>query len=165
MDFTIRPARPHEYGTVGEISARAYLDGGLLAYGEEDDYLDVLRDVGRRAREAEVLVAADADGTVLGGVTFTTAGGAWADIARPGEGEFRVLAVAAGAQGRGVGEALVRACADRAREEGCERLVLSVVPEAAAAHRLYRRLGFTRTPHRDWEPLPGLPLLTYGLTL
>jgi hypothetical protein len=37
-----------------------------------------------------------------------------------------------------------------------------------AAHRIYERLGFTRTPDRDWNPLPDLDditLLTYELTL
>jgi hypothetical protein len=37
-----------------------------------------------------------------------------------------------------------------------------------AAHRIYERLGFVRTPGRDWNPLPELDditLLTYELTL
>ncbi|WP_175407638.1 GNAT family N-acetyltransferase [Streptomyces sp. TRM64462] len=166
MDFTIRAIRPDEHAALGEISARAYLDGGLLTYGEDDGYLDVLRDVGRRAAEAEVLVAVDADGTVLGGVTFVPGGGPWADIAQPGEAEFRVLAVSPAARGRGVGEALVHACADRARAlDGCGRLVLSVVSVATAARALYERMGFVRTPHRDWDPLEGVLLLTYELTL
>ena len=36
------------------------------------------------------------------------------------------------------------------------------------AHRIYERLGFVRTPERDWNPLPelvGITLLTYELTL
>lgn len=165
--FAIRPVRSGEHQALGEISARAYLDGGLLAHGADDPYLDVLRDVPRRAAEAEVLVAVDVDGTLLGGVTFVSRGGApWADIAGPDEAEFRVLAVSGAARGRGVGEALVRACADRARaREGCLRLVLSVTPQAVAARRLYDRTGFARAPHRDWEPLPGLPLLAYEMTL
>jgi hypothetical protein len=37
-----------------------------------------------------------------------------------------------------------------------------------AAHRIYERLGFVRTPERDWNPVPHLDdiaLLTYELTL
>jgi hypothetical protein len=34
-----------------------------------------------------------------------------------------------------------------------------------AAHRLYERLGFTRTPSFDWSPIPGLQLRTYALPL
>ncbi|CAL9535220.1 GNAT family N-acetyltransferase [Streptomyces sp. enrichment culture] len=167
MDITIREIQPPEHAALAEISAQAYLDGGLLTYGADDPYLDVLRDVARRAAEAEVLVAVDPDGTLLGGVTFVPCGGTpWADIAGPDEAEFRVLAVSGAARGRGVGEALVRACADRARaREGCVRLVLSVTPQAVAARRLYDRMGFARAPRRDWDPLPGVTLFAYELTL
>jgi ribosomal protein S18 acetylase RimI-like enzyme len=168
MDITIRRATPDEYATLGEITAQAYLGDGLLDFGENDDYFDELRDVAKRAAAAEVLVAV-ADGRVLGGVTFVPAGGLMADIARAGEAEIRMLAVAPEARGRGVGEALVRACLEQARAvEGCVRLVLSTQRAMHTAHRIYERLGFTRTPERDWNPLPDLPdltLITYELTL
>ncbi|MFE0795162.1 GNAT family N-acetyltransferase [Streptomyces mutabilis] len=168
MDFAIRRAAADEYETLGEITARAYLQDGLLDFGESDAYLGELRNVAQRAAAAEVL-AAVADGRVLGGVTFVPSGGPMADIARPGEAEIRMLAVAREARGRGVGEALVRACVDRARAvEGCVRVVLSTHRTMRPAHRLYERLGFVRTPDRDWNPLPELDditLLTYELTL
>ncbi|MFJ8359218.1 GNAT family N-acetyltransferase [Streptomyces sp. NPDC093984] len=169
MDLTIRQATPDEYATLGEITARAYLQDGLLDFGESDAYLDELKDVAGRAAAAEVLVAV-ADGHVLGGVTFVPAGGGpMADIAGPGEAEIRMLAVAHAARGRGAGEALVRACVDRARAtEGCVRVVLSTQRTMRTAHRIYERLGFVRTPERDWSPLPHLDditLLTYELTL
>ena len=122
----------------------------------------------KRAADADVLVAVE-DGRVLGGVTFVPSGGPMADIARPGEAEIRMLAVARTARGRGVGEALVRACVDRARTiESCVRIVLSTQHTMHAAHRIYERLGFVRTPERDWNPLPeqlDITLLTYELTL
>jgi ribosomal protein S18 acetylase RimI-like enzyme len=106
---------------------------------------------------------------LLGGVTFVTGPGPVADIARPGESEIRALAVDRTARGRGVGDALVRACVDRARAlEGCTAIVLSSQRSMHAAHRLYERLGFVRTPGRDWNPVPhldDLTLLTYELTL
>ncbi|MFI8948608.1 GNAT family N-acetyltransferase [Streptomyces sp. NPDC053750] len=168
MDFEIRQAAPGEYDALGEITAGAYLRDGLLDFGESDAYLGELRNVAKRAAAAEVLVAA-ADGRVLGGVTFVPRGGPMADIAGSGEAEIRMLAVTREARGRGVGEALVRACVDRARAvEGCVRVVLSTQRTMRTAHRLYERLGFTRTPGRDWNPLPELDditLLTYELTL
>lgn len=168
MDILIRPVRPAEYAALGEITAQAYLRDGLLDFGESDGYLGVLRDVAGRAAVAEVLVAT-ANDTVLGGVTFVPDGGPMADIARPGEAEIRMLAVAHEARGRGAGEALVRACVERARGvEGCVRVVLSTQRTMHAAHRIYERLGFVRTPERDWNPLPELDdieLLTYELTL
>lgn len=168
MDITIRPVTPEEYATLGEITAQAYLGDGLLDFGESDQYLDELRNVAKRAALADVLVAV-AEGQVLGGVTFVPAGGPMADIAREGEAEIRMLAVSPKARGRGVGEALVRACLERARTvEGCARVVLSTQRSMHAAHRIYGRLGFTRTPERDWNPLPDLldlTLITYELTL
>lgn len=165
MAFTIRAARPEEFDRLGEITAAAYLDDGLLDFGEDDSYLEVLRDVARRAEHAEVLVAADAAGAVLGGVAFVPGPGPFADIARDGEAEFRTLAVAPAGRGRGVGTALVRACLDRAQALGRQRVVLSTQPTMHAAHRVYERFGFTRAPGRDWSPVAGLTLLVYELEL
>lgn len=167
MDVTIRAARADEFETVGALTARAYLDDGLLSGGEEDSYLAVLRDVPRRAGHGDILVAvaADAHPEILGTATFVSDAGEYADIAQPSEGEFRMLAVRREARGRGVGEALVRECLARARELGLRRMVLSSSPQMTTAHRLYRRLGFTRTPERDWEPVPGLVLRTFALEL
>jgi ribosomal protein S18 acetylase RimI-like enzyme len=169
MDIVIRQTEPGEYETLGEITAQAYLQDGLLDFGGSDEYLGELKDVAKRAAAAEVLVAVEHD-RVLGGVTFVPSGGPMADIAGPGEAEIRMLAVTPGeARGRGVGEALVRACVDRARAvEGCARIVLSTQRTMHSAHRIYERLGFVRTPERDWNPIPHLDditLLTYELTL
>ncbi|MFJ9348914.1 GNAT family N-acetyltransferase [Streptomyces sp. NPDC101237] len=168
MTIRIRTARPTEYDALGEITVQAYLRDGLLDYGEDDEYLPVLKNVATRATAAEVLVAVDGD-TLLGGVTFVAGPGPIADIARSGEAEIRALAVAREARGRGAGEALVRACLDRARAtEGCTAVVLSTQRGMHAAHRIYERLGFVRTPERDWNPVPHLDdvtLLTYELTL
>ncbi|WP_326699741.1 GNAT family N-acetyltransferase [Streptomyces sp. NBC_01754] len=166
MDLSIGPAHPAQYGALGEMTAEAYLGDGLLDFGAEDPYLEELRAVARRAAEAEVLVATDGEGRLMGGVTYVTAGTPWADVARQGEAEMRMLAVAREVRGRGVGEALVRACVDRARvTEGISGLVLSTQTTMAAAHRIYLRLGFRRTPERDWTPIPAVPLLTFRLDL
>ncbi|MEU2483339.1 GNAT family N-acetyltransferase [Streptomyces sp. NPDC012617] len=166
MDVTIRPVRAEEYEALGEITAQAYLSDGLLDFGTGDPYLEQLRAVGRRAAEALVLAAVDAGGELLGGVTYVAPGSPWADVAGPDEAEFRLLAVSGTARGRGAGEALVRACVDRARAAGgLSGIVLSTQSSMEAAHRIYRRLGFVRTPERDWSPLPGFTLLTFRLPL
>jgi ribosomal protein S18 acetylase RimI-like enzyme len=168
MDIVIRQATPDDYELLGDITAQAYLQDGLLTFGEGDWYLGELKDVAKRAAAAEVLVALE-DDLLLGGVTFVPSGGPMADIARPGEAEIRMLAVAQQARGRGAGEALVRACIDHARAtDGCTAIVLSTQHTMHSAHRIYERLGFVRVPERDWKPIPDLAdltLLTYELTL
>ena len=158
--MTVAPARPDDYATVGELCVEAYRRACVLV----DAYAPRLRDVERRAQDAEVLVARDGGDWLLGTVTFVL-GGALREIATPGEAEFRMLAVDPAAAGRGIGTTLVRACASRARAAGRARLVCSSQPDMAASHAVYRRLRFVRDAERDWSPIPGVDLLAFALTL
>jgi ribosomal protein S18 acetylase RimI-like enzyme len=161
--LTIRHAWPEELDAVGELTLRAFVDGGHI-HPEDVHYAPVLRDAADRVQKAELLVAVEGD-KVLGSVTLARHGGTYADLARPGELEFRMLATAPEASGRGVGRSLVQAVVDRAHEDGCVRVVMCSQESMTIAHRLYRTLGFHRLPDRDWEPVPGLHLLTFGLEL
>lgn len=160
MALTVREARPDEYARVGDLTVAAY-----TADRDVGDYAASLRDVASRAKSAHVLVAVDDDGTVLGSATSVLDGGPYGEIATEHESEFRMLAVDPAAQGRGVGTALVRACADAGRRLGRERLVLSSGEWMRTAHRIYDRLGFVRIPERDWEPVPGVRLHAFALDL
>jgi ribosomal protein S18 acetylase RimI-like enzyme len=143
----------------------AYRADGQL--GGEHGYEKVLADVATRAAHGEVLVAVDdAPGeAVLGSVTFVLPGSRYAELSRPGEAEFRMLAVYPAAQGRGVGEALARACLARAAENGCTAVVICARDFSAPALRLYARLGFVRVPELDWSPAPGVDLVGLRLDL
>lgn len=156
----IRRVRPEEYAAVGELTVEVYRQGG---YGSRQ-YEPALRDVASRDETAEVVVAV-LDDRVVGAVTVSTQGGPWAERSGPGEAEIRMLVVDPDVRGAGTGEALVRVCIDAARRESCSVLRLSTEPTMTAAHRLYERLGFTRTPSYDWEPVPGVVLLGYELVL
>ena len=151
----VRAPRPEELADVGAITLAAYTSDGHL-HGDED-YAVVLTDAHRRAELAELLVAV-LDGVVVGTVTFGAAGTPFAEVAQPGELEFRMLAVSTAGRGHGAGEALVRAVLAQAADAGCTAVVISTMDTMAAAHRLYARLGFTPVPERDWEPVPGTPL-------
>ena len=161
MTTTVRRARPADHPAVAELTARVYRGEGFSA----PDYEPALRDVDSRAATATVLVAVDEHDELLGAVTVATRGGPWAEQAGPDDAVVRMLVVAPGARGSGTGEALVRACLDVARADGCARVRLSSQEDMTAAHRLYERLGFVRTPERDWCPVPGLLLRTYALEL
>ena len=108
---------------------------------------------------AGTLLVCDSDDGVLGAVLFVQHGSEYSELAREGEAEFRMLAVAPWAQRRGVGETLAAACLQRARELGCRSVVICVRDFAADAQRLYKRMGFAREPSRDWSPYEGIMLL------
>lgn len=162
-EVTVRPARPEEFELIGELSVQAYVGGGVIPH--DHTYVPHLRNVARRAEGAELLVAVDGEDAVLGTVTVARPGSPAAEIARAGELEFRMLATAPGARGRGIGELLTRAVIDRARELGLACVVLSVADDNARAARLYQRLGFQREPERDWAPVPDVWLLVMALDL
>jgi len=47
-------------------------------------------------------------------------------------------------RGQGIGEALIRAAIDLARQHGAAKVDLTSRPEREAANRLYRRIGFAQ---------------------
>ncbi|MDQ1631373.1 MAG: hypothetical protein QOJ32_2591 [Frankiaceae bacterium] len=151
---SVRPATEQEWVEVGLLTRTAYAAAGL---GDEE-YLAHVQDAASRAAAALLLVA-EADGRLVGTVTGASAGKPYADIARDGEYEFRMLAVDPAFAGRGIATALVEECDARARDAGAQKLVCSVEDKNTAALNLYNRLGFVREPSRDWNPGPTLQLL------
>ncbi len=143
----VRGMRVNEAPRVGAIT----LDG-YDAYGEiVGDYRDFLGDPLARLEGCTSLLVAELDGEVVGTVTFVLPGDAqWEGRPNPdGDAGFRVLAVARGHEGRGIGRRLVQACVDRARERGCHRIFIVSMAWMDRAHRLYERLGFVRRPDLD----------------
>jgi GNAT superfamily N-acetyltransferase len=140
----VRVARPDEFGRVGDLTVAAYrlLPVDHLWGGYDAEILDT----SARAERADVLVAV-VDGDVVGSVTFVSdAASPWSEWTETGEVQFRLLAVDAAARGRGVGEALVRACITRA---GRAPIMIHTTPWMDTARRMYDRLGFVRRPDRD----------------
>jgi ribosomal protein S18 acetylase RimI-like enzyme len=160
---------------VGELTADAYarVDPATVETGYDAE----LRDVAARSHGVEILVAVDGDESedgdedgpgerILGAVTFVpgpdSPGAEFSDGDAAG---IRMLAVAADARRRGVGEALTMACIERARATGRAQIVLHSTDRMADAHRLYLRLGFVRDPSLDWEGEPGLWLRGFRIRL
>lgn len=157
----IRRATVDDHALIGELTVAAYAG---FTTGADDVYVARLRDAAARDREAELWVG-EVDDAVVGTVTVAPEGSPWRELGGAGEGEFRMLAVSPEAQGRGVGEALVRHALDRFREAGHPRVVLCSLEDMAAAHRIYRRLGFERAPQLDWSPVAGVHLIAFALDL
>jgi len=155
----VRRARSEDHEAIGEATVAAYED---FLTSDEDFYIERLRDSASRDRDAELWVAADEEsGEVLGSVTLCPVGSPWREIGADDEAEFRMLAVAPGAQRRGVGSALMDLVVRRAREDGARGIVLSSLGEMTAAHRIYARQGFERVPDRDWSPVPDVHLVAF----
>jgi len=165
----VRGVRPGEEAAAGAVVVAAYraLPGAHLS----GDYAVELSDVERRAREAEVLVAVAPevasvpDGIVGCATLVPDSTSQWAELLEEGEAGIRMLAVLPGAQGHGVGRALLDTCIARAHELGRRALVLHTTLWMTAAHKLYESAGFERYPERDWTPVPDVPLLAYRLVL
>jgi GNAT superfamily N-acetyltransferase len=159
---------PGEYAEAGRVTAGGYRADDLLRRSDgqiDNDYEERLADAGRRAREAQLLVAV-IDGQVLGTVTWCPATSPWRELAtRPDQAEFRMLAVAVAGRRRGVGRALVEACLQQARAEGMREVLISSLPQMAAAHALYREFGFVRVPEFDHSPKPSVHLWAFRLSL
>jgi len=158
----IRDVRESEYATVGELVVVVYrsIIPGL------DEYADELRDVAERLASGALVWVADVDGTVAGTVTYVPGrGGRYAEFTDPNGAGIRMLAVLPAYEGRGIGEALVRACIDRARADDRSRVYLDTTQWMERAQRLYERIGFVRAPELDWEPATGVKLFAYVYNL
>jgi GNAT superfamily N-acetyltransferase len=154
-DVVIRLARRDEFDEVGRLTAQTYLGEGFI--GPDNPYVEVLRDAAGRATGAELWVAEER-GEVIGTVTFCPPGSVYRQSATESEGEFRALAVAPNARGRGVGRQLVELCFARCRAFGLGQLVLLSQDAMRSAHRLYTDLGFGRDTTLDWSPQSGVRL-------
>lgn len=160
----VREAEPADFDAIARLTVDAYRADGQLT--TESGYERILTDVSTRYAAGGLLVAVDeSTDEVLGAVLFVLPETLYAQLAGPGEAEFRMLAVGPAAQGRGVGAALVRACLDRATTLGFRSVAIGTRSFSAPAHRLYARLGFVRTPERDWSPEPGVDLHTLRFDL
>lgn len=157
----IRTALPSEHDAIGDLRVRAYRDQDLLDAGPS--YADTLHGLGWDAPD-EVMAAVDGD-AVLGTVVYVPWGSHCEAARGPREAEIRAFAVAPEAQRRGVGTALIKAVIERAERDGLDRLVLSTQQIMSGARRLYEAHGFTRSPERDWSPVPGVDLLVYSRNL
>lgn len=154
--LTIRTATPADLEAAADICVAAYDAAGQLEPGSP--YAATLRDTPLRAATGVLLVAERA-GDVVGTVTICPMGTEFAEICRPGELEFRFLAVHPDHQREGIADALVAACEDHARAHGLHTLAICVRDTNVGAAAMYERRGFTRVPDRDWTPRPGVDLL------
>lgn len=144
-----RLADHDDHAAVGRLVRSAY--EALPDMPEEPEYLEYLGDVGARRDEVDVIVALWA-GELVGCLTFVPAPGTHHH-------EFADAdAIDPSAQGAGVGRAMVQWCIDETRRLGKPRIRIHTLPVMDAAQRLYRSMGFVRTPDLDenWDGVEGI---------
>jgi ribosomal protein S18 acetylase RimI-like enzyme len=89
------------------------------------------------------LMVAETDGEIVGCLQLTVIPG----LSRMGliRGQIEGVRVSSTHRGRRIGELLVAAATDRARELGCGVIQLTTDKSRVDAHRFYERLGFEAT--------------------
>jgi ribosomal protein S18 acetylase RimI-like enzyme len=147
-DVTVRPARADDEQAIHELAARCLPDAFAGLVG---DYLPPRDERMRRERSwtgpvgaphpRHALLVAERSGRLVG---FAAAGPTRdADGDGRTTGELRVVMVAAGDRGAGVGRELLAAGERAMRRCGLRVATLWVVPENVGAARCYERCGWT----------------------
>ena len=157
----IREARPDEHEEAGRVTAAAYAE--FFAPGaidEDHEYLRLIADVSGRAERTTILVAVD-HGRIVGCVTLELDGRTEVDDEPldPERAHIRMLGVAPGARGRGIGRALMQECETRALAAGKAFVTLHTTNLMEAAQAMYRAMGYERA--EDHVLPDGFVLLGY----
>ncbi len=151
-DIIVRPARSDEYAAIAELTVAAYDALEANHSYAHQEYLPVLRDVAGRAKDAEIIVALDGQGKVLGSVTLVldshSSSAEWDD---PDAAGFRMLAVALDARGQGIGRLLTEYCIERATAAGKRSIQIHSRDVMQTARRIYASMGFKRFPEIDFQ--------------
>lgn len=163
--LVVRPATQEDEAEVNRLTVAAYLGAGYFEDARSGYMLQIQDAAGRRA--ATDVWVAERDRHVLAAVTLAEAGNEWADVARQGELEFRLLVVEPLAQRTGVAAAVVEAIEEEATRRGLGRVVLTTNAAWEAPNALYPRLGYVREAQRDWIPrdAPHVLLRVYAKQL
>jgi GNAT superfamily N-acetyltransferase len=164
----IRDARPGDRSAIEAVTLAAYQQYAALMPALWESYRQNIL-VTLAAAPPDTQIVAEEEGRIVGSVLLYPGGTV---INRPGGGsttlsspEVRLLAVAPGVRGKGVGAALMQECVTRARASGTASLTLHTTDIMQAAMRLYERMGFVRAPEIDFEPAPGVVVKGYRLDL
>ena len=147
LDVTVRRANPDDANLLAELGARTFLEtfAGDNTGEDMDAYIasnfNVAQQTAELAHPASTFLIAEADG-VAAGYAKLHAGEPAEGI--EGDKPIELVRLYASRQflGRGVGQALMRACLDQARRAGYETIWLGVWERNARAQAFYRKWDF-----------------------
>jgi GNAT superfamily N-acetyltransferase len=153
-ELVIRDARESERDAIRDLTQRVYAEyATVMAPDSWAGLAAAVESALASTDPMERIVAVD-EGSLIGSVLlFPPSARAYGDLTGAANNpEFRLLAVAPEARGRGIGRALVDECVRRARRSGATALGLHTSRSMVAAIELYRQMGFVRAPELDFQP-------------
>lgn len=154
----IRPVRPSDRAFL-VATARRFVESGLPPWRDAGDVQRALEAQFERIAQDvpqghALFVAESASGKPLGFIYLEVL---MDFFTRLSHGHVSDVVVAEGAEGQGVGQALMAAGEAWAREQGYDQLTLTVFAGNARARAFYARLGFGEETLRLVKPLPVRP--------
>lgn len=159
LTLSVRDAQPSDHPAIHDVLLAAYREyAAVLPPAVFDGYLADILDLDGRARTGRLIVAEHA-GRAVGTVTF------YDDAAAEGIGwptgwaGVRALGVDPTVRGRGIGQALMRVCLERARAAGAAVLCLHTAEFMTTAVAMYLAMGFRRVPSFDFDAASHLRLV------
>ncbi|MFC5459102.1 GNAT family N-acetyltransferase [Massilia niabensis] len=157
--MTVRSFTSHDEGAVNAVARAAFAQ----YEGHYEDWPSFIDGIGRMAQLAAGgdLLVAEYGGEIAGAVVHVGPGQPRSPIFPDEWSVIRMLVVAPGARGLGIGRQLVAACLACARRDGAPAVGLHTSPIMASALRLYTAIGFRRDA--DLPPIRGVPYGRYVL--
>jgi diamine N-acetyltransferase len=146
-DLTIRRANPEDAGLLAELGARTFSETFAADNTPEDlaAYLAASFNLAQQTSElsdpASTFLLAEVGG-LAAGYAMLHAGGPAEGVRGAKPVELVRLYVSREWLGRGIGEALMRACVDEARQAGHATIWLGVWERNGRAQAFYRKWGF-----------------------
>lgn len=133
------PADAPQVDALGVAAFEQYRD----AYSDWPAFRERIAAMSSLAATGEIIVA-ELDGRIAGAVAYIGPGKPKNDMFRPEWPIMRMLVVAPGAQGQGIGRALAAECLRRARRDGAAVFALHTSELMQVALPMYLRMGFER---------------------
>lgn len=149
----VRDARAEDTERIDSLTLHAYGEYAKVMSPEAWAALDRAVRAALPKTEGMERIVAERGDSLVGSVRLYPAGeNSYGDLGQPlPVPEIRLLAVAPGDRGLGVGRMLVEECVRRARRAGATELGLHTSVSMQSAIRLYRDLGFVRAPSHDFR--------------
>lgn len=166
-EIKIRDAHEDDRAAIRELTLKAYSEYAAVMAPTAWAGLDQAVRTALDTAEGAERIVAEQDGRIVGSVMlYPPSSDAYRGVTvRADAPELRLLAVAPEMRGRGIGQALVKECIQRARRMGAGELGLHTSKSMQPAIAMYRRMGFVRAPEQDFQPAGAELVEGYRLSL